>query len=53
MDGRQGSKRKLGGVVFAVLLDLFVLGKIQIGIVEKKFFGIKYKNRNVVVGLFM
>ena len=52
VDGRQGSKRKLGGAVFAVLMDLLVLGKIKIDVVEKKFLGIAYRNRNIVVSCF-
>ena len=42
VNGRQGSKNKIGGSVFAVLLDLIAMGKIKIEFEEKKFLFVKY-----------
>ena len=42
VNGRQGSKNKIGGSVCAVLLDLIAMGKIKIEFEEKKFLFVKY-----------
>ena len=42
VNGRQGSKNKIGGSVSAVLLDLIAMGKIKIEFEEKKFLFVKY-----------
>ena len=42
VDGRQGSKAKIGGAVCAVLLDLIAMGKIQIEFEKKKFLFVNY-----------
>jgi len=44
VDGRQGSKPKIGGAVCAVLLDLIAMGKIRIEIEKKKFLFVNYTN---------
>jgi len=42
VDGRQGSKAKIGGAVCAVLLDLIAMGKIGIEFEKKKFLFVNY-----------
>lgn len=42
VNGRQGSKNKIGGSVCAVLLDLIAMGKVKIEFEEKKFLFVKY-----------
>ncbi|KAL9980439.1 hypothetical protein ACROYT_G009031 [Oculina patagonica] len=42
VDGRQGSKAKIGGAVCAVLLDLIAMGKIWIEFEKKKFLFVNY-----------
>lgn len=42
VNGRQGSKNKIGGSVCAVLLDLIAMGKIKIEFEEKQFLFVKY-----------
>ena len=50
VNGRQGSKNKIGGSVCAVLLDLIAMGKIKIEFEEKKFLFVKYTDIWVKVG---
>lgn len=42
VDGRQGSKAKIGGAVCAVLLDLIAMEKIGIEFEKKKFLFLNY-----------
>lgn len=50
VNGRQGSKNKIGGSVCAVLLDLIAMGKIKIEFEEKQFLFVKYTDIWVKVG---